>query len=259
MRTLLTLAISCLLFACGGSGDSSSDDTSVEQLRSTITQAASDSAINCGEVQVAAAPEEVDQCLIQAYNNQTPAYAIYFLQGIDSTVARGVVIDSDRTVRFWTYDSWGTGQITEHSCELPLSNRGQYFYAYLAVCLDRENPAYVSFDEFGGLVASDAGADATECGTAEAGDNLFNINQCIVDAFILQNPAYAIYKLQGIDSIPAYGITISGAGVVNQWSYDSNIFGGPGVAVSRVDSDECENPQPNANLEVAPSRLFTCQ
>ena len=169
-----------------------------------------------------------------------------------------MVLDSARSLRFWNYDSFGTGRISTYTCGLAIPDETQYFNAYLAVCLDRDNPAFVPFTEFEQMVASEAGESATNCGVAEVGSVLFDNNQCIVDAFILQNPAYAIYKLQGIDSLLAEAITISESGVVRLWFYDSNISGGGELTLSLVDNVECELPEVNSDLEVPLSELFTC-
>jgi hypothetical protein len=87
---------------------------------------------------------------------------------------------------------------------------------------------------------------------------LFEIHQCIVDASMLQNSGYAIYKIQEPDPLLAYALTISESGVVKEWLYESHTTGATGLPISRMNNLVCENPSSNSNLEVLPLDLFSC-
>ena len=106
---------------------------------------------------------------------------------------------------------------------------------------------FISIEEFEQQISDSLDEQATNCGQVDIGASPFNVNTCVSDSFILNMPFYAVYIQQGIDSSVASAFTMNSSGVVEYWSYDSDITGGSG-AESRVTATVCENPSVTPDL-----------
>ncbi len=100
---------------------------------------------------------------------------------------------------------------------------------------------FISIEEFEQKVVDSVGEKAINCGKVDIGDSIFVVNTCVSDSFFINTPFYAIYIRQGTDSSVASALAMNSSGVVEHWSYDSDISGGSNRE-SRVISTVCENP-----------------
>jgi hypothetical protein len=98
---------------------------------------------------------------------------------------------------------------------------------------------------------------AIYCGKVDIGDSPFVVNTCVSDSFIINIPFYAVYIQQGIDSSVASAFTMNTSGVVEYWSYDSDISGGSN-SESRVTATVCENPSVNFDLNDTNINVIEC-
>ena len=113
--------------------------------------------------------------------------------------------------------------------------------ALMTGCNNSDDSGFISIEEFERQVLDSVGEQATNCGKVDIGDSPFIVNTCVSDSFIINTPFYAVYFKQGIDSSVASALTMNVNGVVEYWSYDSDITGGSG-GESRVTTTVCENP-----------------
>lgn len=98
----------------GSSGQSVADSfqcfVSLDQFQAQIQNDTAAGALFCGKVEAMQLTANVDQCVSDAFSGGRAFYAVYVLQGIDSTVAEGVSGSSSGDIVLWSYDSSVTGQ-----------------------------------------------------------------------------------------------------------------------------------------------------
>ena len=113
----------------------------------------------------------------------------------------------------------------------------------LTGCNSNKDPdsKFISIEEFEQKLLDSVGEQATNCGKVNIGDSPYDVNTCVSDSFIINIAFYAVYIQQGTDSQVASAFTMNSNGVVEYWSYDSDISGGSNSG-SRVTSTVCENP-----------------
>jgi hypothetical protein len=101
------------------------------------------------------------------------------------------------------------------------------------------------------------GEQAINCSKVGIGDSPLVVNSCVSDSFIINIPFYAVYIKQGIDSNVASAFTMNASGVVEYWSYDSDISGGSNRE-SRVTAAVCENPSISFDLNDISINVIEC-
>jgi len=116
---------------------------------------------------------------------------------------------------------------------------------------------FISIEEFEQQVLDSISEQATNCGKVDIGDSAYNVNTCVSDSFIINIPFYAIYIKQGIDSSVAIAFTMHESGVVEYWTYDSDISGGSNRE-SRVTATVCENPSITIDLDDSNVNVIEC-
>jgi len=116
---------------------------------------------------------------------------------------------------------------------------------------------FISIDEFEQKVVDSVGEKAINCGKVDIGDSTFVVNTCVSDSFFINTPFYAIYIQQGTDSSVASAFAMNSSGVVEHWSYDSDISGGSNRE-SRVTSTVCENPSVALHLNDINLNIIEC-
>ena len=106
---LRSVAISGLLF--GVMGIATACGPSFDRYRLLLSQTAGAGARNCGLLERENPPGEAIVCARRALAAQEPFFVIFALQGIDSSIYRGLAVDASRTATFaqWDSDSYGGG------------------------------------------------------------------------------------------------------------------------------------------------------
>ena len=94
-------------------------------------------------------------------------------------------------------------------------------------------------------------------GKVDIGDSPFVVNTCVSDSFFINTPFYAVYIQQGIDSSVVSAFAMNSSGVVEHWSYDSDISGGSNRE-SRVTSTVCDNPSVALDLNDINLNVIEC-
>lgn len=91
-------------------------------LEATMRSHAGANPLNCGVVPIDGASETANQCVDRAYQTKQAFIVVYYLQGIDSVVARGLAGNGQGAVRAYTYDGDPSGgsnagaHVLEHDC-----------------------------------------------------------------------------------------------------------------------------------------------
>src|SRR5689334_15896638 len=79
------------------------------QLIDGLRDRSGSGARNCGHVALGADRSAVDSCVLLAFENRAPFFAMYDGQGDDSQVAFGIAADAKGTVTFLYWDSDPSG------------------------------------------------------------------------------------------------------------------------------------------------------
>ena len=241
------LMLACLS-ACGGSAGvttlnpTDNPPSPLEDFRALLLTEAGPASTNCGTAAANAVTTTVDDCVASALTANTSFYAIYELNGIDSTVADGVSLDAAGVTRIWTYDSSTTGQldngpvgVSSTVCNQPVFSNGTGRISSRIQCV-------IDVDQFQQTLQMAAGTDSEFCGRVEASITSIATDTCIENAFSTRTPFYAVYMLQGIDSTVAEGISFNSMNELFFWDYDSSITGQGNAGPSRVIQQQCVNP-----------------
>ena len=94
---------------------------SLEDFEQQVINSAGTEAVGCGKVEINESSFAVNTCVSDSFFIVTPFYAFYIIQGIDSRVARAVSMSLSGVVEFWSYDSFGGGEISSIVCNDPSS------------------------------------------------------------------------------------------------------------------------------------------
>jgi len=95
-----------------------------EAFVNTVKTTAGNDAKDCGLVEIYASQLNANTCVANAFSQQIPFYAIYKLQGIDSSLATAIVSGTDHILYFIFFDSdpsgggnMNNGKITTTECK----------------------------------------------------------------------------------------------------------------------------------------------
>lgn len=103
----LVLAVS-LNVGCGGAGENLEEETiilSFQDFVEAVEVSVSGGAKNCGVVEARENDVEVNTCVIESFNHGVEFYAVYELQGFDSSVGRAITQEENRSLYLWSFDS----------------------------------------------------------------------------------------------------------------------------------------------------------
>ncbi len=100
-----------------------------------------------------------------------------------------------------------------------------------------------AFADLGAVAERTAGRAAIDCGVAELGDDHSPVNCCLADKHLHALPAYAIYQLQGIDSLGAIALTTDRSGTVFSIHIDGQYGNFEEHGENRIVSSECKSPR----------------
>ena len=112
------LAISLCFTACGGDGSDEVVTKTFEDFMDEVSQSAGDDAVDCGVVEIGESEVSTNTCVAEAFINGEAFYAVYELQGIDSSVGAALSADGEGEVLQWEYDSNPTGGVAAGSSEI---------------------------------------------------------------------------------------------------------------------------------------------
>ena len=111
------LAMSLCFTACGDGSDEVVTKT-FEDFMDEVSQSAGDDAVDCGVVEIGESEVSTNTCVAEAFINGEAFYAVYELQGIDSSVGAALSADGEGEVLQWEYDSNPTGGVAAGSSEI---------------------------------------------------------------------------------------------------------------------------------------------
>ncbi len=122
---------------------------------------------------------------------------------------------------------------------------------------DEEVIFELTFEDFRQFVINSATDDAIDCGFTEPSDSVVAANTCAAESFNLNQPFYAIYRLQGIDSTVGEALTSDGT-TVSYWHYDSNPAGGAPPQSGVIEGTLCNQAALSGSLDGEPREVFYC-
>ncbi len=96
------------LTACSGDDV---DRITFEEFTEQVSQSAENDAVDCGTVLIGESELSANTCVAEAFVNGQAFYAVYQLQGFDSSVGAALSGDSDGEVLEWEYDSNPAGGV----------------------------------------------------------------------------------------------------------------------------------------------------
>lgn len=99
--------------------DEDTGSISMEDFEQEVINLAGTQAIDCGRVEINASSLAVNTCVSDSYILNISFYSFYIVQGIDSSVAYSVTMNASGVVEYWSYDSFGEGNISSSVCENP--------------------------------------------------------------------------------------------------------------------------------------------
>ena len=76
---------------------------SLEEFTNVLTENLSEDSINCGISPGGENTIEINMCVVSAFENSKSFYAIYKIQGVDSTMARATTMDASGIINDWFY------------------------------------------------------------------------------------------------------------------------------------------------------------
>lgn len=116
----LVLALS-LNIGCDGSDKNLEEETttlSFQDFVETVEVSVSGDAKNCGVVPAGKSDVEVNTCVIESFNHGVEFYAVYELQGFDSSVGRAITQEENRSLYLWSFDSNPVGGYPAESSKI---------------------------------------------------------------------------------------------------------------------------------------------
>jgi len=125
------------LFFLGIQGCTSESGSSLEDFASEVSTAAGEISTECGTTN-SLTELELNTCILDAFDNSFNAFAIYILQGVDSTPANAIVINGGNVTRYYLTSDEGNrnGAISKEECNSPLTNgTADISHLELFVCL----------------------------------------------------------------------------------------------------------------------------
>ncbi len=122
-------------------------------------------------------------------------------------------------------------------------------------CSDSESN--VSFDDYLSQVRATAEDGARDCGSSDVPLNT-ELNTCVLESFSNNMNAFAVYKLDGIDSVIYESIVIDSENSVYHLTYDSDPTGAGSSNNGYIIVFECKDPIPNGMVELPAAELFAC-
>ena len=130
------------------------------------------------------------------------------------------------------------------------------FILFFTACY--ENKSGVTMNDFINTVKASTKENAIDCGYAEIRENQFEINTCVTESFEKKLPFYAIYQLQGTDSLVAKGIVYTTDETLFFYHFDSDPSGSASENNGKITKTECIEPIVSGNLDTGYS-VFYCQ
>lgn len=105
------------MVACNGSdeGEAQINTLTLGDFSAEVKGSVSQNAINCGVVVIGESDLDVNTCAAESFSNMEEFYAIYHLQGFDSSVGAAITRENDGAIYVWSFDSSPSGGV-------PLSN-----------------------------------------------------------------------------------------------------------------------------------------
>ena len=129
----------------------------------------------------------------------------------------------------------------------------------LSGCEGTENKSGITMNDFINTVKSSTGENSIDCGQVEINENQFDTNNCMAEAFTNKSQFYAIYMLQGTDSLGAVGLAYAVDESLFFWYFDSDPTGGGSINNGKITKKECLNAIFSGNLNLDYYDVFSCQ
>jgi len=106
--------------------------------------------------------------------------------------------------------------------------RHLYFVVFalaLSACnkSDNSDESVVTMTDARAAANSSAGSSAVDCGTVEANVSRADANCCMASNRAQSIPAFALYKIQGIDTVLANAVSLKANGEVHYFEFSGNV------------------------------------
>lgn len=99
-----------------------------------------------------------------------------------------------------------------------------FVFAALALCAcDKSDDGGVTMADARAAAKTSAGASAVDCGTIEIRASRADANCCFASNLAQSMPAFALYKIQGIDSVVAEAVSLKANGEVEHFEFGGNL------------------------------------
>ncbi len=220
-KNYLTLLISVALSACGGDNNNGVKGEDTQRLKfsdfsTEVSESVEESADNCGVVKVGQSELEANTCVADAYVNDRAFYAVYELEGIDSSVGSAWSGSTSGEVFMWLFDSHPGGGLSDLPSSVEISE-----------CINAEfsGTVDVNFEN----VFTCASFEPTERDESTTEEKLDLLNQFDTET---------------------YAFTYRGTGFSPRDSWRIGVEGGEVVRVQHVGDDE---PSLNMTVGTAPT------
>jgi len=140
-----------------------------------------------------------------------------------------------------------------------------FIYIFLVVvffttsCIPDPSPAVTgaTFQQFQQEVILLAGPDAYNCGYTQVDDDRTELSTCVVEHYLADDPNYAIYDLQGIDSNLSAAVAYNNSNEMYFLFFDSDPMGGARNNNGEISVRKCI--EPSIVGEILGEGLFNCQ
>jgi len=121
--------------------------------------------------------------------------------------------------------------------------KGAYvvFLAFVVCACDTSNGDQVTLADAKAAAKSAAGASAVDCGTIDADDARADANCCFATNLAQSKPAFALYKIQGIDTIFAKAVALEADGHVAYFAFEANLGDFDDPIEGRITEEPCND------------------
>lgn len=102
--------------------------------------------------------------------------------------------------------------------------RPYFVFVALALCAcDPSDETAITMADARTAAMSSAGPSAVDCGTIEAQESRADANCCLASKRAQSMPAFALYILQGIDSVVAQAVSLNADGQVEYFLFSGDL------------------------------------
>ncbi len=113
---------------------------------------------------------------------------------------------------------------------------------FILLACSEEGHVGVTVSDAKAAAKNAAGANAVDCGTVDIQQSKADANCCLASNRAQSIPAYALYMLQGFDSVVAQAVSMDASGVVTYFSFSGNVGDFQEPIEGQVTEQTCQSP-----------------